>query len=246
MTLIDIPGAIKETNRILSGQTIGQAIFSLLLTTVLLAAVIFYSAQFDPSEAWAFSRVPIFSFLDSDQKNFALELLAILGFSFLLNFLLWKLNFGAPAFDPKTDAYTPIRNQLTKSEYWDITFFGFFLNGQDKTGRVRMLVNESYKKLEITLEFWDNIELKGDGRDVAMKLDNGKLSVMFLIDATAKNTNVYNGGAIAPRLKYLVQVMQSSSSIEGKVLFIGDWYRLKAIGDDDSLADHGSCELESI
>jgi hypothetical protein len=246
MPLIDIPSAIKETNKILSGQSTGQAIFSLLLTTVFLSAVIFYALQLDLNQKYFFSDVPLVSFSSSARENFALELVSIFFLSLLLNLVLWKLNFGAPAFDPKTDAYSPIRSQLIKSQHWDLTFFGFFANKQDKTGRVRMIVNDSYKKLEINLEMWDNIEFNGDGRDVSLKLDNGKLSILFLIDATAKNLAQLKDVSTAPRLKYLVHVIESSSPKEGKVLFTGDWYRLPETEGDSGFASHGRCELESI
>jgi hypothetical protein len=244
---IDLGGAIKATNEILAGNTPPQRTASVLLLALILSAIFFMLPRLDSLAPYSVNFSPIiFEGLSNKFQNVPSKLW--MSFEYLFYFLisvavvlLFFTFFRARLeSDPKSDALSPIREELVKIQNWTLLMNGFHDTQQDsRTAKIDLSMNSKWKKLNLKFFIQNGMMVNSLADDVSLQLlDGGQISLLFLVEDIA----------VGPDNKpedfdYLFTVKGSQPNATSKVTLNGQWYRLseKRLG----YGQRGPCELTS-
>lgn len=245
---IDLGAAIKATNELLAGKEPAQRTASALGLGLLISAIFFLLPRVtfgDPPyikpAAFMFKK-----FADVQKFGFPpsiwMTLEAIIFFLISLFIVMGLFKYFGPEIDEdqRTDALTPIRKELVKVNFWNLTLNGFHSGPQDqRTATIKMEMDDKWKKLRINFEIKNGMQVNGRASDVSLQLlDGGDLSLLFFIEKIA----------IGPEKKdedfdYLVVVKGMQPTSGASVSLEGEWYRLSQQSADYGL--RGPCQLTS-
>jgi hypothetical protein len=251
MISIDLSTAIKSTNEILAGKAPEQKLasrlfFSLCLTTIFMLVPrlnFLMASDFDALKPVLLKPLQGY-LLGPDQMWLLIEAIVFfLLFVWLMGFMIAHIN-GEKDRDPKTDAYSPIREELQKIPKWELNFKNFSrVPARDVKADVQMVIENKFKKLDLKFLMDDDLKVNEAANDVSLRLDNNSgLSLLFFVDTLAAKANGEN-----ERFQYLLQMTGNQVARDQVVEFTGIWYRLSEQG--DGLAKYGfrgPCVMKSV
>ncbi len=251
---VNLNEAIKETNLILAGRSKAQNVFSFILIAflvnlmfLLLLHLSFLNTSLvlvkeSAITNWIMARwTPL-----TDREAILLELVLVVIVAFFVTYMIWKLDYGAPRFDPKSDAYSPLREELSRVQTWDLTANNFFNGQAEITCRIAMTVDEDSKKLFIDFEIFDQMSVNSLARDVSLRLhDEGMITMIFLIDSMVQ-VNATNSTPVSPAemFKYFFRLEGHQKDPQKAPYFSGSWYRLSEQSTNHKFEARGTCVLE--
>jgi hypothetical protein len=251
---VNLNEAIKETNLILAGRSKAQNVFSFILITFLVNSmflVLLHLAVVESSLVlvkdsaianWLSTRWGSLT----NREALLLEFLIVMISSFVVTYLIWKLDYGAPRFDPKSDAYSPLREELSRVPTWDLTANNFFNGQAEITCRIAMTVDVGSKKLFIDFEIFDQMSVKSLAKDVSLRLhDEGMITMIFLIDSMVQvNATHITPVSPAEQFKYFFRIEGHQKDPQKPPYFSGSWYRLSEASTSHKFEARGTCTLE--
>lgn len=252
---VNLNEAIKETNLILAGKSKAQNVLSFVLIVLLVSSIFLVLLHLSASEVSFFAlsadsavttRLRSIWTSLSVREAFLVEIVCAVILAFLVTYLLWKLDYGAPRFDPKSDAYSPLREELSRVQTWDLTAKNFFNGQAEITCRIVMTVDESSKKLFIDFEIFDQMTVKCLAKDVSLRLhDEGMITMIFLVDSMVQ-VNASHATPISPaeQFKYFFRLEGHQKDIKKPPRFSGSWYRLSEPSGTHKFDARGTCDLE--
>ncbi len=245
---VDLGSAIRATNELLGGRQPEQRAASLIALSLLLSAIFFAISHFDGASGGFYWQSTLLQTIVTQlglsgppQLWLLVEaLLFFLGALACVKLIVWSFKTKSDT-DPRTDALTPVREELVKVPRWDLELRNFnAMPASNKVARVRMTMNEKFKKLSVEFEISDGLEVKGYADDVSLQVVGGnEVSLMFFISKLANAA-----GGKTEDFEYLITAKGVQDGSDKTIKFDGAWYRLSET--KPSYGMRGPCHLVSV
>jgi hypothetical protein len=244
---IDLGGAIKATNEILAGNTPPQRTASVLFLALVLSAVFFLLPRLESTSSFYLNLSPmILGGLAVKWQHIppqlwmSIEYFLYFAVSIAIVLLFFVLFRSRIETDPKTDALSPIREELVKIQGWTLLMNGFHDSAHDsRSAKIELTMNSKWKKLSLKFIIQNGMAVRALANDVSLQLlDGGQISLLFVVEDLAVGAD-----NLSEDFDYLLTVKGSQPDRNSKVTLNGQWYRLSERR--EGYGQRGPCELTS-